>query len=1068
MPFLVPPEGPALAIILFTDLVGSTAMRAALGEEAADQLRRQHDQLLTAEVHAQRGVVVKGSGDGVMAAFASATDALNAAVTAQQALWRYNQTAPAGAELAVRMGLSVGDVSWEDGDCFGAPVVEAARLEALAEGGTILCADLVRVLARGRGSHRFLERGLLELRGLPEPMLAWEVCWDPPLATHAGTLSLPAALSLANEARFVGRQDVLQRAVDHLGNIERLKVLWINGEAGIGKTRTAAAVADRAAAGGALVLFGRCDEDMAYPFQPIAEALRQFVAIAPDIATMGADPTMLARLAPAITALADAGEVTPAPGADQPRLFDAVVSWLDMLSGTRPVMLVIDDVHWANASTVQLLRFVVDTVPSARLALVFTSRSTEAYGAAVQGLHDELLVRASTLGVELHGLGTDAIGELVGADEAAALELFDQTGGNPLFLTLLSGSGADIGAAVRRRTRALSSQARALLSMAAVSGTEWELAIVAGALGRPVVTLLDPVQELRRAGLIGELGVGRFRFGHVLVRQALLAEAGVTAVAAAHLHLADAIEVVHRLGLDAVAEALAHHLVEALAVGADPQRTADALQRAGRQARYQFDHESAVAHFSEARRLLSQTGLSHTRAYVEAALGEGEARVRTTDLSGGFERLTETLELADAGGWPDLAVPAVIQYSKMSAWMGRSGDAVVALLERVLAHLPPGDSAERSLVATELARSLSPTAQHERAGPVIVQAEEMARRCGDEAAELMALSTHFHVYFRPQDRSICHRALRRAVEMETNTAAMDPFAPISGLQMRVDLEQGNLTAAKGRLATFERIALHYRFYEVELSNCWAMVHMAEGDFARAEACYERGRQVAASMTGFDVEGIYGLQMFLLRREQGRLQEVAAAVRLAARLGVVGAAWQPGLAAVCAELGLHDEARAVLDRVVGPRAVGPGMVAVGDDSLRGASLSLLADAASVVGTPAQADALLQMLEPWADICIMVGSLNGCIGPADRFRGALAARTGDVALAEACFQRCLKLAQRSGSPLWTVQAALAYGEFLSGAGEGRSDEAAALLGQAHQLAHRFDFGRARSRLETLGWR
>src|SRR5882672_6229971 len=98
--------GPSLAVVLFTDLVGSTAQRASLGEERADELRKVHDRLLSERIEAHTGRVVKGLGDGLMAVFASASDGLTAAVAAQQAIWVHNQRADAIAPLSVRMGLS--------------------------------------------------------------------------------------------------------------------------------------------------------------------------------------------------------------------------------------------------------------------------------------------------------------------------------------------------------------------------------------------------------------------------------------------------------------------------------------------------------------------------------------------------------------------------------------------------------------------------------------------------------------------------------------------------------------------------------------------------------------------------------------------------------------------------------------------------------------------------------------------------------------------------------------------------------------------------------------------------
>ena len=134
------------ATVLFTDLAGSTALRVRLGEDGADALRRVHDALLTAEVVERRGRVVKGGGDGIMATFGSSSDAV-------VRRWPCNKRSIATttnygvlAPLEVRVGLSVGDVSWEDGDCFGLPVVEAARLEAAAQPCQIVCSHLVELI----------------------------------------------------------------------------------------------------------------------------------------------------------------------------------------------------------------------------------------------------------------------------------------------------------------------------------------------------------------------------------------------------------------------------------------------------------------------------------------------------------------------------------------------------------------------------------------------------------------------------------------------------------------------------------------------------------------------------------------------------------------------------------------------------------------------------------------------------------------------------------------------------------------------------------------------------------
>jgi class 3 adenylate cyclase len=183
------------ATVLFTDLVGSTELRSRLGEDAADELRHLHDRLVATAIKDHRGTVVKQLGDGVMATFTGAADGLAGAVAIQQAIDLHNRRADQE-RFEVRIGLSVGDVSFEGDDCFGLPVVEAQRLEASADPGTIRCAELVVHLARGRGDHEFRPLGATEVRELLGG-------WRPPGATLPDDL-LADAEAVATIIRITG------------------------------------------------------------------------------------------------------------------------------------------------------------------------------------------------------------------------------------------------------------------------------------------------------------------------------------------------------------------------------------------------------------------------------------------------------------------------------------------------------------------------------------------------------------------------------------------------------------------------------------------------------------------------------------------------------------------------------------------------------------------------------------------------------------------------------------------------------------------------------------------------
>jgi class 3 adenylate cyclase len=165
------------AAVLFTDLVGSTELLSRLGEAAFDGLRRAHFAALREAIARSGGAEVKTTGDGLLATFPSAADAVGCAVGMQQAVDVHGRTA--GAPLAILVGLALGDVSFEDGDVFGTPVVEAARLVAVAQGGQILATSVVRAVAGGRCTAPFTDLGALELKGLPTPVAACEVAWEP-------------------------------------------------------------------------------------------------------------------------------------------------------------------------------------------------------------------------------------------------------------------------------------------------------------------------------------------------------------------------------------------------------------------------------------------------------------------------------------------------------------------------------------------------------------------------------------------------------------------------------------------------------------------------------------------------------------------------------------------------------------------------------------------------------------------------------------------------------------------------------------------------------------------------
>ena len=730
----------ATVTLLFCDLVESTALASTIGDVAADSVRHDVFDALRAEILAFRGTEVKSLGDGLMVSFAGIADAVRSACGMQQqidVLARARQL-----PLALRVGISVGEATFEDDDWFGTPVVEASRLCSAAQAGQVLVADVVRVLLGSRAEVILRPVGALELKGLPEPLAACEVEWVP-LDVRTTRLPLPRAFSIAPRFSLAGRDD----------EFEQVKVAWklaatgscravlVGGEPGVGKTRLAAELGRAVELDGGFVLLGRCDDGLGVPYQPFVESLAHVVSHAADDqleALLGPTAGELYRLVPELEQrLPGRSPTSSDPETERYLLFEAIAGWLEAQSQIAPTLLVLDDLHWAAEPTLRMLRHVLGSDRNFNLLVVGTYRDTEID--RTHPLGSLLAHLRRTEGVEriaLRGLDDEGVADLV--ERASGQELNEQaralaravhaeTGGNPFFAieVLMSlaerraiyqdadgvwrtdvsveelGIPEGVKEVVGQRLSRLPESCDAVLHAAAVAGQEFELDVIAAVTGDADEGVIDALEAARVAGLLDELGGSpvRYRFAHALVQQTLLDEIPTARRLRFHRAVAEAIERLRAARIDKYRSALARHWYEA---GTEPARALEAAIVAAEQALEQFADREALAWLTQAADLFDDAEASDV-ARIDVMTMTGEAMRRVGDPTH-REVLLEAGRLAERVG--DGARMAKAALANGRGWQSDvSGiDAErVAALETALAELGAGDPNTRALLLIRLA-----------------------------------------------------------------------------------------------------------------------------------------------------------------------------------------------------------------------------------------------------------------------------------------------------------------------------------------------------------------------------
>lgn len=936
---------------LLTDIEGSTAAWEAEARAMAVALAR-HDELIEHVVTSRGGRLIKtrGEGDATFSVFERPSAAASAAVELQDAIahepWALRQP------IHIRVALYTGEVELRDGDYFGRAVNRVARLRSLAEGGQILCSGATAELVIDSLADDVVltDLGMRQLRNLARPEHVFELRLEtaerrpqsPAAETPMERPGLPAVL--VGPGPFVGRGRELEGLLSAWQSALTggVRTVLIAGEPGVGKTRLAGEWSQRAYEMGAVVLYGRCDEDLGAPYQPFAEALRALVPC------MGAERLRGLRgveaLLPLVPGLADVvPDLAPPahadPDTERYALFDAVVALLEIASASAPVLLILDDLHWAAKPTLLLLRHLLRFGDHARVQIVGTYRSTDLdrshpLAAMLADLHRDGTANRLNLG----GLDEDDVTTYVTEagydDEELAHALASVTGGNPFFLIEAlrhvdeSGGVWDqstlpqgVREAVSRRLSRLPAGTNKALAAAAVVGSRFSVELVEQVVGDDLVDAFD---EARNAGIVIEEPGGNYRFNHALVRQSLLAELASVRRMRLHQRIATTLETLPGADDELLAE-LAHHYFECAWAG-NAAKAVFYCRRAADQAMARLAYEGAADLYRHALHALEELDdelpdrddqtAELLVARCEALLAAGDV----TSAAGAVSQLrVATVDSARLAAWAtcfDGQLSMLIHPERLDEVEAALGEAATKLAEQ-------NDAAGEATAHTVRAGCLARLGRIADCEVALDNALNAARRAREHrrvnavlaGAPLAALWGPNPV---PRAGGRCLDVVR-LLRITTDSPAVE--ATSTRCQAVLEAFRGRAAAARRMIESARRTVseLGLRHALLEVEQFAGIVELVVDDPAAAERhlrkAYHGFRRMGLDADTAETAALLGRAYLALGRESEADELCSESERLAGHALKASIAWRTLRAHLLARGGDHAAARRVAEAAV---------------------------------------------------------------------------------------------------------------------------------------------------------
>ncbi|MCK6553848.1 AAA family ATPase [Candidatus Binatia bacterium] len=866
------------------------------------------------------------------------------------------------------------------------------------------------------------------------------------------------------------------------------RIVLVAGEPGIGKTRLVTEALALVQQGGVRVLRSRCWEGGGAPaFWPWVQLLRGIVdapGAARVLANVGVAAGDLVLLLPEIEGHVKAPPTPPALDAEQARfrMFETVLSLLKAAGAQRPMALWVDDLHAADAPSLELLRFVAAHLSFPGLLLVACYRDTEVVVAEKFQRALTAMLRAPQC-KRLHLSGLDAtdvgtvVGEALGIEPPAGLveELRARTDGNALLVTELTRALVDrrhadaddwrevvarvpptLRDVIGSRLAELSAESRKVLEAASVAGRDFEVSSVAAVTRLETGAVFAALDRAARLGMVMPVqeAADRFRFAHALILDCVYA--GVAPASRMTFHRGLAVTLAARYG-DRDGQhlaAIAHHF--GAAGGLEDRREAFAyLLRAGKHARRLLAFEEAAEHFTRALEIAPDD--DSVRFEVLSALADAQRNASQPQTARETAQLL--LEIARKVGDPELCARAALAYAGPPI-LGQPDPEVISVLEWALARMAGIESPSHVRLLARMVSALSLAPSQERRAALARTALDMAARIDDFEGHTAAVFAAHDVLWLP-DRSL---NVVQWMDLISGYAADRGHGEVEALaqllRFTLVLREGDMEAAASNADRCAALAdeLRQPRHSWQVTAMQATLAVVEGRFADAQ---RRASEALAIGCGGNIalaEFYYVAHMMGILRDVGGLRGIVQRVRTLARLYPEMCVWEMALLFVEAETDRLDRVQRMLQRL--------SVDEISNNFYWLLSCGLLAEAVARVGHAGLAPDLYDAIHQYDGQVLSIG-VAAYLGPVARYLALLAAVSGRHEVAQEHFASALDTAQRMKAVPMVARIKYEWAASLVQAGYSlTAPEVVVLVDGARELARRLRMRPLLRRLERFG--